>query len=164
MAENSPDRGCVSLASMGGRHRLPQKRSPILASILQSLAATKIADALHFQDYFGAPQLVDIHNIELRPAAPGEKRPLAKKWVRLAALHHRSVFLEDRLPGFSSWGGFNVLIQQRQAAETEALTYRDPARGMFDRVAKKHVGAGQIGGYCRRRSHQTSRFERRDSV
>jgi hypothetical protein len=24
---------------------------------------------------------------------------------------------------------------------------------MFDRVAKKHVGAGQIGGYCRRRSH-----------
>ncbi len=60
----------------------------------------------------------------------------------MMSLRSRDVFLEDRLPVFQLvGGGLDVLVQRRQAAETEALAYRDLARGMFDRVGKKHVGA-----------------------
>src|SRR5258705_13815291 len=51
MTENSQDRWCVSLAAGWGPHQLPQRRSLALVSILQSLAAAEIANALHLRDF-----------------------------------------------------------------------------------------------------------------
>src|SRR5712675_3245735 len=45
----------------GGPHQLPQKRSLALVSILQSLAAAKIANALHLQD-FRSPAIFEFFN------------------------------------------------------------------------------------------------------
>src|SRR5258705_13793923 len=61
MTENSQDRWCVSLAAGWGPHQLPQKRSLALVSILQSLAAAKIANALHLRD-FRSPAIFEFFN------------------------------------------------------------------------------------------------------
>jgi hypothetical protein len=45
----------------GGPHQLPQKRSLALVSILQSLAAAKIANALHLRD-FRSPAIFEFFN------------------------------------------------------------------------------------------------------
>ena len=44
-----------------GPHQLPQKRSPALVSILQSLAAAEIANALHLRD-FRSPAIFEFFN------------------------------------------------------------------------------------------------------
>jgi len=73
-------------------------------------------------------------------------RSFAKKWVRLAALHHRGVFLEDHLPGFQPFGdSLDVLIQQRQTAETEALTYRGP-RVVCSTAVRRNTSGPATGG------------------
>ena len=61
MTENSQDRWCVSLAASEGPHQLPQKRSLALVSILQSLAAAEIANALHLRD-FRSPAIFEFFN------------------------------------------------------------------------------------------------------
>ena len=65
MTENSQDRWCVFLAAQGGPHQSPQKRSLALVSILQSLAATEIANALHLPD-FRRPAIFEFFNTILR--------------------------------------------------------------------------------------------------
>jgi hypothetical protein len=52
----------ASLSLRGeGPHQLPQKRSLALVSILQSLAAAKIANALHLRD-FRSPAIFEFFN------------------------------------------------------------------------------------------------------
>ena len=52
MIENSQGRWCVLSLRGEGPHQLPQKRSLALVSILQSLAAAEIANALHMREFW----------------------------------------------------------------------------------------------------------------
>jgi hypothetical protein len=57
----------LSRCEVRGPHRLPQKRSLALVSILQSLAAAEIANTLHLRD-FRSPAIFEFCNtIEGRP-------------------------------------------------------------------------------------------------
>ena len=57
----------LSRREVRGPHQSPQKRSPALVSILQSLAVAEIANALHLRDFRGHAIFEFFNTIDQKP-------------------------------------------------------------------------------------------------